>query len=199
MFILFVSTCLKAQVKQIVPSKLVVSDLIKTRVMLIDTTTPATITSQFGNDKLSMHDYLNSTAISYLEKTKYNQLLSKIISLVKSKNVIITNWNCGGIKLTTKEIKNCYTFCDTVEIEEFDKNGNGYLSKVYSCDSTSIFNRIVAIDFYEKWLFNDKNGMFEKEIVAYSPIILNQGKEFFKTWLTIHKNEKYIKEIYLNQ
>lgn len=183
-----------SQKKEAANSKFVLTDLIKIRVMLIDTASPAIIASQYGNDKNSMSKYLNSNAMYYLEKTKFNQLINNLMVLADNKNAVVSNWSNGYKKLSKEKIKERYTFCDSIEQETFDALGNSFLVKVFSCDSTSSFMDIMAIDFYEKWNYNKKNGMIEKEVIAYTPLTLNE-KGFLKEIFTIFKEEKYIQEI----
>ena len=182
-----------SQKKEVINSKLVLTDLIKTRVMLIDTTSPAIISEQYGNDKNSLTNYLNFTAISYLERTKFNQLINNLMILADNKNAVISNWSNGYKKLSKEKIKERYIFCDSVYIECFlcDEGQN---ETYWQCDSTSSFMNIIAIDFYEKWSYNKNNGMIDKEVIANTPLTLNE-KGFLKEIFTIFKEEKYIQEI----
>lgn len=183
-----------SQKKEVVNSKVVLTDLIKTRVMLIDTTSPAIIAEQYGNDKNSLASYLYLTAITYLDRTKFNQLINNLMVLANNKKAVISDWSNGYKKLSKEKIKESYIFCDSIEQEAFDALGNSFRVKVFSCDSTSSFMDIMAIDFYEKWSYNKNNGMIEKEVIAYTPLTLNE-KGFLKEIFTIFKEEKYIQEI----
>jgi hypothetical protein len=182
-----------SQKKEVVNSKLVLTDLIKTRVMLVDTTSPTIIAEQYGNDKNSLTNYLNFTAISYLERTKFNQLINNLMVLADNKKTVISNWSNGYKKLSKEKIKERYTFCDSVYIECYSGD-EGQYETYWQCDSTSSFMDIIAIDFYEKWSYNKNNGMIDKEVLAYTPLTLNE-KGFLKEIFTIFKEEKYIQEI----
>lgn len=182
-----------SQKKELVNSKVVLTDLIKIRVMLIDTTSPSIIAEQHGNDKNSLASYLNLTAITYLDRTKFNQLINNLMVLANNKKAVISDWNNGYKKLSKEKIKERYIFCDSVYIECFlcDEGQN---ETYWQCDSTSSFMNIMAIDFYEKWSYNKNNGMIDKEVIAYTPLTLNE-KGFLKEIFTIFKEEKYIQEI----
>lgn len=180
-----------SQKKEVVNTRFVLTDLIKTRVMLIDTTSPTMIVEQYGNDKNSLARYLNLMAISFIERSNFNQLINNLMVLSENKNVVISNWNNGYKKLSKGKIKELYTFCDSVEITNcFGGDDASY----WRCDSISSFMDIMAIDFYEKWNYNKKNGMIDKEVIAYAPLTLN-AKGFLNQIFTIFKEEKYIQEI----
>lgn len=181
-----------SQKKEVVNSKFVLTDLIKTRVMLIDTTSPTIIAEQYGNDKNSLASYLNFTAITYLERTKFNQLTNKLMFLAENKIAVISNWKSDYKKLSKEKIKECYTFCDSV-LQMSCWGGEDIM--YWRCDSISRFMDIKAIDFYERWLYNEKNGMIEKEVIANTFIYYDTNKEYLRELFTIFKEEKYIQEI----
>lgn len=178
-----------AQKKELPKSNFILADIIKTTVMIIDTTNPSIIGKEYNH----LHEYKVDNSMLYMEPIKFNQLINQFKKTVYNKNAIISIW-CLPNETNRKKITDFFRSCDAVEVEDFDSKGNSFLRYVIHCDSTSIFEKITTIEFYEKWNFNTINGMIEKEVIAYTPLRQTE-KGFLMPLYTVYRNKNALKLI----
>lgn len=184
------SSVLLAQKKEATNNKFVLADVIQTTIVIVDTANPTVIASEYSN----LHRYKMSKNMMYLETQKFNLFISQLKKIVYNKNAIINIWCFPSDQINRKAIVNFFRNCDTLQVEEFDKNGNSFLRYSIRCDSTSIFDNITSIEFYEKWIFNEQNGMIEKEVIAYTPLRQTE-KDFLMPLYTVYRNKESLKLI----
>jgi hypothetical protein len=136
-------------------SKYELARLIKTRVMLKDTTTVNTVLNRYGaTDPVA--SYIADSYLNFLELGYFSEFKENIAKLSESKEALV--FSDGNLKkrLNAKEIK------ESVYVTE-DKQ------KVVKASTKT--DNISAIDFYESWNYNEKNNMIEKEVLAYQILI----------------------------
>lgn len=190
--IVFFTSNAFGQKKQLVDSKLVLADLIKTTVMLVDTSSIEFLSQQYGR-LASLQEHKISTNLMYLETSKFNLLLNHLKKIANNRSAVISI-DGSDKSPTSEEIIKSYTHCYMVECEEFDKDGNSNMEPKLMCDDYTKIEKTIAIEFYEKWNFNTQNGMIEKEVIAYTPLSL-KNNDYILPLFTVYKNKSYIKLI----
>jgi hypothetical protein len=173
--------------------KLKLTELIKTRVVLIDTTSIETI-KLFGGEENQLKNHNFENYMMYLDIAKFNQFINKIRKLAYNKNAVISIGGLSNHASEKSDIVSNYSHCDSMDIEEYDKNGYSYFKKKLICDS-SCFLQIIAIDFYETWDFISDNGMIEKKVLAYTPIYYDYSKQFYRSLFTVYLDKKTLELI----
>lgn len=171
-------------------TKWTLAKVIKTRVIINDTTKIGTILQQYDSSN-TLNEYIENNYEKYLERRCFYQLKESIYKIAKTKNAIVYR---NGQRLTTKEIKELYTNCDSVEVLKcFGGKNEAPSFTILSCDSTSKIENISAINFYETWVFNEKNKMIEKEVLAYQLEYYDFDKSLYIPLFMVFKDEKSVK------
>lgn len=72
--------------------------------------------------------------------------------------------------LELAEVKKQLMECDSIEEVSVDNDGNEVKTKVFRCDSTSIFKRIKKFQIKEDWFFDKQKSVMEVRILGICPV-----------------------------
>ena len=162
--------------------------IIEMRVIIRDTTRIGTVLAQYDSTTM-LNEYVDNNFERFIEPSSFYQLKNSIYKIVNSKNAIV--YGNSGKRLNQQEIKDTYCVCDSVDVLNcFGKEGD-YM--IWHCDSVEKINSISAIDFYEKWSFNEQDKMIEKVVLAYRLLYYDSNKELFAPLFMVFRDEQAIK------
>lgn len=169
--------------------------LIRTRVMIKDTSTLGTVTATYGDPSFPLSYHIADTYVNYLEPSYFYEFKQSIHKMARSKAALIySGWNLDS-PLKVKEITDRYTLCDSIIQVSVDADGNEIVTSTFHCDSTSRIENVAAVNFYESWYFNESNAMIEKEVLAYEILSYDQDKNAFRPLFMIVKDEEARKKL----
>jgi hypothetical protein len=148
-------------------SKYELARLIKTSVMLKDTTTLNTVSNRYGSSE-PIATYITQTYFNFMEPVYFTDFKEKVLKMAYSKDAhIFSNWDLKN-GLSASEIK------EMLVLKHFKEIENPLTGAIDSItDETSTTENISVVDFYETWYYNQKNNMIEKDVLAYQVMINN--------------------------
>lgn len=172
-----------------------ITPLIKTTVILKDTTRIRNIASR-GEGDLSVHDYneMYMSQTYHLSPAQFNVFQAAMWQVVRSPKSKVYQFY-GAKPWTTKELRGRVIVCDTLMESSFDDKGNMIEKKIWSCDSTSRLHNVNRLDFYESWYFNPATNMIEKEVLGYCVFEYDQEKNIYKGLFNVFRDEKAVAKI----
>lgn len=167
-----------------------ITPLIRTTVLLKDTTKLKNIVSK-GEGDLSVHDYneIYMSQTTHLSPRQFAVFQSAMWQVVKSPKSKVYMFY-GAKPWTPKEVRNRVVVCDTISAPFYDAKMNLVEKKIWSCDSTSKIHNISKIDFLESWYFNPASNMLEKEVLGYSVWEYDEDKNAYKGLFNVFRDEK---------
>lgn len=75
------------------------------------------------------------------------------------------------------EVKQKIVFCDSLEQSAVDDLGNEVITKIFSCDSTSIYRNIRKYRLKEDWFFDKQKSVMEVRIIGMGVYTYDEEKE----------------------
>ncbi len=128
----------------------------------------------------------------YIDQLSFNQFITVVLKYLNDKNTKAYSW---GKQLKKEEQKKQVFKCDTIDVASIDDNGNEYIVKMYTCDSSYLFRDIKSIEFNESWWIDPKTYELKKEVLSYSLIYYDENKGFYRSAITIYRDEEAVKKI----
>jgi gliding motility associated protien GldN len=80
-------------------------------------------------------------------------------------------------KMELAEVKAKIVTCDSISESSVDANGNEIITKVFKCDSTSIYRNIRKYRLKEDWFFDKQKSVMEVRIVGIGVFTYDEDKE----------------------
>ncbi|MDI9340841.1 MAG: gliding motility protein GldN [Sediminibacterium sp.] len=74
-------------------------------------------------------------------------------------------------------IKDKLKKCDSLSQSSFDEAGNEVITKVFQCDSTTIYRQIRAYQLKEDWFFDRQKSVLEVRIIGMGVYTYDEDKE----------------------
>lgn len=74
-------------------------------------------------------------------------------------------------------IKDKLKKCDSLSQSSFDETGNEVITKVFQCDSTTIYRQIRAYQLKEDWFFDRQKSVLEVRIIGMGVYTYDEDKE----------------------
>ncbi len=179
----------KTEVESLKAEETVICELIKSRVMLEDTTFKFSIT----RDTLwSAYAKTNDTSrvkkfprdMSQMTLWEYEEYYHSLHGLFQNDKVIISD-TLFNIKKDYYAKNKLYKMCDSIVFLDQPNK-----PKAWMCDSTSALVAIKALDFYERWYCNKTDGNIRKDVLAYAAIAFNYKVEKFLPSFFVFKNKE---------
>ena len=91
------------------------------------------------------------------------------------------------IPLTLAQIKEKLVKCDSNENRDVDPNtGEEIVTKVWRCDSTSIYENVTKFRLKEDWFFDKQKSVLEVRILGISPMKYDEGKDIYTNMFWIY-------------
>ncbi len=79
--------------------------------------------------------------------------------------------------MTAANIKEKLVFCDSAENRDIDPNtGEEIITKVWRCDSTSIYEKVLSYKIKEDWFFDKQKSVLEVRILGLCPQKYDEAK-----------------------
>lgn len=167
----------------------VICELIKSRVMLEDTTfkfgiTRDTAWTAFYKTKDTSRVKNFPTDMNQMTLWEYEEYYRSFYSHFQNDKVIITDtlFNIKKDYLAKTEL---FKICDSVQFTDEPNSPAKWM-----CDSTSRLVGIKALDFYERWYCNKENGNIRKEVMAYATIAFNYKVEKFLPFFFVFRDKE---------
>jgi gliding motility associated protien GldN len=76
-----------------------------------------------------------------------------------------------------QQIRDKLKKCDSVDNSAVDANGNEVITKIFNCDSTSIYGAIRKYRLKEDWFFDKQKSVMEVRIVGIAAYTYDEEKE----------------------
>jgi hypothetical protein len=185
----------KTTAKSAAPVKTEMARLIKTKVLIRDSSSIQTVMNNYGDPSSPIAYHITDTYINYLEPSYYYEFKQNIYKIAHSKSALIfSGWDLKK-PLTWREIFDKYAICDSLDEISIDPEGNEIITKVFRCDSTSKIENVSAINFFESWTFNESSGMIEKDVLAYEILSFHPEKRGYMILFMVVKDEEARKKL----
>lgn len=172
----------------------VICELIKTRVMLEDTTfkfqaVKDTVWVSYIKHRDSMRVKSFPGDMSQLSLWEYENYFHSFYNIFKNDRVLFTD-TLLNIKPDYSSRTSIFKICDSVMF--LDEPGK---PTRWMCDSTSTISSIKALDFYEKWYSNNTDGSIRKDVLAYAAIGNNYRVGKFLPVFYVFKNKETYEQL----
>ena len=167
------------------------TQLVRYSVLIADTTH-----THMGRvlDYETIHEYkMYDYSVQSLDRTSFYQLLNIISKKYLNDKKALCYKN--NKKVSAAELKKSITKCDSVTQTAYTAEGDEIINKILYCDSTSIIEKIMKIDFIESWVFDSNSYEFKKEVLSWIPIYFDADKNSWKELFTIYRDEKSFEAI----
>ena len=128
----------------------------------------------------------------YIDQLSFNQFINVILKYLNDKKSKAYAWG----KEINKEVlkKQVYKY-DTVDVANYDANGNETIITMFTCDSSYLFRNVKSIEFIESWWIDPKTYQIRKEVLSYSLIYFDYMKYFYRSAITIYRDEDAVIKI----
>jgi len=91
------------------------------------------------------------------------------------------------IPYTLAQIKEKLVKCDSNENRDVDPNtGEEIVTKVWRCDSTSIYEIVTKYRIKEDWFFDKQKSVLEVRILGLSPMKYDEGKDIYTNMFWVY-------------
>ena len=168
--------------------KIEITPFIESSVILFDTTSIKTMAKEVGEGTL--HEYQSIRGHEYfLNEVQFNEYKKLVQAMLKDPNAKLYQF---GELTKPGQISKKFTITnDSVEQEQFDKDGNSFTVKVPGVtDSTWAVDGIRQIDFFETWFYDSKTNMIDKQLLGYSVITTDPIKNFERELFSVFVNDE---------
>ena|ERR1035437_9998168 len=83
------------------------------------------------------------------------------------------------IPMTLAQIREKLVKCDSIEESSADAEGNEVKTKVFKCDSTTIYENITKFKLKEDWFFDKQKSVLEVRILGLCAMKYDEGKDIY--------------------
>jgi len=83
------------------------------------------------------------------------------------------------IPLTLAQIREKLVKCDSISESSADAEGNEVITKVFKCDSTTIYENVTKIKLKEDWFFDKQKSVLEVRILGLCAMKYDEGKDIY--------------------
>jgi hypothetical protein len=163
-----------------------ISNLFIYDVMLYDTAKAENLVKNWEGMPITY--YNEYTEHRYLNTSQSRILRNEIGALLKRKDVVF--WD--GYDEKTREWAQKKI---TVEMSLTEEDSLGNIVGIKTVSDTIDGRKINKVTFYEEWALNQKNGMLEKNVLAYMFYWFDDTKEFWRPLFGIIKDKASVEKI----
>ncbi len=83
------------------------------------------------------------------------------------------------IPLTLSQIREKIVKCDSIDEINADAEGNEFTTKVFKCDSTTIYQNVTKLRLKEDWFFDKQKSVLEVRILGLSAMKYDEAKDLY--------------------
>jgi len=142
---------------------IVIAPFLESRVMVVDTTQLDLIKDA---ERLKM--YKSDNAGRFLDEKALEALKTQLKATFLDPNALIYFATNSESVIPVSDRKNMCTLCDSLPETNVDANGKEITKTIFVCDSSSFWDRVNVVRFYESWHYNKRTGEIVKKQLGYS-------------------------------
>ncbi len=83
------------------------------------------------------------------------------------------------IPMTLAQIREKLVKCDSISESSADAEGNEVITKVFKCDSTTIYENVTKIKLKEDWFFDKQKSVLEVRILGLCAMKYDEAKDIY--------------------
>ncbi len=165
-----------------------ITPFIETSIILYDTTSIKTVAKDAGDGNMHDYDAFHGKEF-FLNDVQFNEFLKIVTAMIHDPNAKL--YVMGKLTKPGELSKKLVIKGDSVDQEQFDKEGNSFIVRVAgSTDSTKAIEQVRQIDFYESWALDPKNNMISRNVLGYCVIYNDTDKGFNRELFSVFKDEE---------
>jgi gliding motility associated protien GldN len=81
--------------------------------------------------------------------------------------------------MTLSQIKEKIVKCDSIDEISADAEGNEFTTKIFKCDSTSIYEKVTKVKLKEDWFFDKQKSVLEVRILGLCVMKYDEAKDIY--------------------
>ena len=165
-----------------------ITPFIETSIILFDTTSIKTVAIDAGDGTMHDYDAFHGKEF-FLNDVQFNEFLKVVTAMIHDPNAKL--YVMGKLTKPGELSKKLVIKGDSVDQEQFDKEGNSFIVRVPgTIDSTRAIEQVRQIDFYESWTLNPKNNMINRNVLGYCVVYTDADKGFNRELFSVFTDEE---------
>jgi hypothetical protein len=139
-----------------------ITPFIETRVIVYDT-----MKLKNSEEDALARTYMGERGVRFLSYAGFNTLVKQLKNTFYDPKALIYHSSLDDSSFTLKDRRKMMIICNSIEMMNIGDTGEMVSTKMFACDSTSFWNSVNTIMFYESWYYNKNTGEIVKKQLGY--------------------------------